>query len=56
MGVGAALRSGATPSPYGPLFLMVARGVAVFVNDQVFLAAHAVMTRGIDRGVGSVDP
>lgn len=30
---------GETPSPYGPLFLMVARGVAVFVGDQVFLAA-----------------
>ena len=30
---------GETPSPYGPLFLMVARGVAVFVGDQVFLGA-----------------
>ena len=30
---------GETPSPYGPLFLMVSRGVAVFVGEQVFLAA-----------------
>ncbi len=30
---------GETPSPYGPLFLMIARGVAVFAGDQVFLAA-----------------
>lgn len=30
---------GETPSPYGPLFLVVARGVAVFVGDQVFLGA-----------------
>jgi hypothetical protein len=30
---------GETPSPYGPLFLMIARGVAVFVGDQAFLAA-----------------
>lgn len=30
---------GETPSPYGPLFLMVARGVSAFVGDQVFFAA-----------------
>ena len=30
---------GETPSPYGPLFLTIARGVAVFVGNQVFLAA-----------------
>jgi hypothetical protein len=30
---------GETPSPYGPLFLTFARGVANFVGDQAFLAA-----------------
>jgi hypothetical protein len=30
---------GETPSPYGPLFLMFARGVSNFVGDQAFLAA-----------------
>jgi hypothetical protein len=30
---------GETPSPYGPLFLVLARGVAAFVGDQAFLGA-----------------